>query len=407
MTHPLSLQAETHYLGIGESLTLPSAGNTESLRIQKKGLLRIIDQGHELILSAKKLGETNVQLGSEKHQVKILHKKHFSTLKQLQQWQQGKRGPELEVASKEPVVKGRLLRIQDFLDMNTHMSEESEFRMAAALEPQLLENIRRFIDDMLVKNMLAKGQLSTQPYWQYKVGPSEKVNLSQYKKFLRPYGVQVSIDDKALTQKPVLQIKMIIAHVKKSFIRQWGIRWPSEFGAALIPGDQWNWQQLNLSLQALESQGQGQTLATPTLMTESGHTAEFHSGGEFPIKTSTQFNNNVQWKQYGLFLKTTPIANAQKNLRINIDLEFSALDQTQSNEGVPAITRSLVKTQINMKSPRPFLISGFLQQSYQNSRSGLPWLQNIPLLSPLFANGQIYRDDYELVFIMVPRFYDR
>jgi type II secretory pathway component GspD/PulD (secretin) len=56
-----------------------------------------------------------------------------------------------------------------------------------------------------------------------------------------------------------------------------------------------------------------------------------------------------------------------------------------------------------MQSPRPILLSGFLQQQSGQTRSGLPWLAQIPLFKPLLSTGQIYNRDYELVFILNPR----
>ncbi len=124
------------------------------------------------------------------------------------------------------------------------------------------------------------------------------------------------------------------------------------------------------------------------------------------MRTTTQFNNNVEWKRFGLFLKTTPHSNQQGHLRIEVDLEISSLEHMDNGSGVPALNRSQVKTQVNMERPRPIFISGFLQQNQGKSRSGLPWLQQIPLFSPLFSSGQIYNDDFELVFILVPQFYE-
>lgn len=189
-------------------------------------------------------------------------------------------------------------------------------------------------------------------------------------------------------------------------MRTWGISWPSEATATLLAGQDLNLNPINVSLKALESQGQGQLLASPTLITESNKQAEFHSGGEFPITTTTQFNNSVQWKRYGLFLKTTPVANSQGSLKIHIDLEMSTLDQSFSNSEVPALIRSNVKTQVNMAKPQPILLSGFLRQDRGNNLSGLPWLQQIPIFKPLFSTGNVYDSELELVFILIPSFYE-
>ena len=81
-------------------------------------------------------------------------------------------------------------------------------------------------------------------------------------------------------------------------------------------------------------------------------------------------------------------------------------DTNQSQNGIPALNRSYLKTKINMREAHPFLLSGFFQQMKQQGDSGLPWLRQIPILSPLFSSGQIYNNEFELIFILVPKVYE-
>lgn len=401
----VSLAELSHPLAIGESITLKTSA-LQTLRVQKKGIIRLQDEGSQLIITGQKIGKTRIQLGSKTHLIEVLKKKRFLTLNQLNTWAQNKRGPKVIIEDGEIKLKGRLLRLSDFKTLSDFTKETADFSLETKLLPPMRQKIQTFLKSLLLENNLPAGQLSFTPKASLRIPSQQKKLLSRYKKTLAPYGIQVLLDQNELTQARVIKIQVYIAHIKKSFMRQWGVNWPAETTATILAGTELNFQPLTLSLKALESQGQGQLLATPTLVTESNKVAEFHSGGEFPITTKNQFNNSVQWKPYGLFLKTKPVANAQGHLKVHIDLELSTLDHSFNANNVPALIRSHVKTQVNMEKPQPILLSGFLRQDQANSRSGLPWLQQIPIFKPLFATGNIHNHELELVFILIPSFHE-
>jgi len=397
-----SVFGDNFNIAIGESIRLPTHP-TENLYFQKKGLVRLKDLGSQIIITGKKLGETRLTMGKKIHHIRVLRKNLFETFKQLQKWSKGKRGPEIVVTSQYISIGGRLLSFYDFRDLEKFMEETSHFRITASMTDPLKKKIKAYITKVLKEANLTPGTLSYQPHLQLRI--NKKSQKNRYKKLLNPFGIEVIPDSNELAQIPVIRIKLYVAHLKKSFLRKWGLEWPGKFSASVFP-EATKFELFNLSLQTLETQGSGQILANPTLITESGQTAEFHSGGEFPLVTTSRFNNNVQWKPYGLFLKTTPKANAKKNLRVSIKLELSIIDQSLSVNGIPSITRSHFKTEVNLKTPKPIVLSGFSRQDSGKNNQGLPWLRQIPLLRSLFSSGQIYNSEMELVFILLPSFYE-
>ena len=393
-------------MAIGESVLL-STRPLENLRFQKKGLVSLKDLGSQIILTGKKLGETRLHVGKRIYHIRVLRKNLFESLNQLQRWSKGKRGPKIKVTTDHISIAGRLLSFHDFKDLENFTRENSQFRITAKITDRLQKQIRSYVIQRLQQANLLAGILSFQPHMQLRTGVRNDKQKSRYKKLLRPFGIELILDPEELQQTPVLKIELYIAHLKKSFLRQWGVEWPGKFSANVLPGEATKFDLFTLSLQTLESQGFGQILANPTLITESGKKAEFHSGGEFPIVTSNRFNNNVQWKRYGLSLKVTPKANASKNLKVVLQLELSNIDQSMAINNIPALTQSHLKTEVNMKTPRPILLSGFLRQDFGRNSQGLPWLKQIPILKPLFSNGQIHNSEMELVFILLPEFYEQ
>lgn len=393
------------YLAIGESHSFASRP-LQKVIVQKKGLLSLYDHKNKITITGKKLGKTRLEIGEDIFEVFILHRKKYRTLQALKKWRAGKRGPFIEVKNKKVILNGKILLLNDFKSLKNFCHDFCDYENQTQYSPQLQKEVQSYLDELLSTNNLTAAKLKTSPYHTLRFPKSEKDQLSEYRSLLSPFGVQWFFDNNTFKQNSTIEIQVYIAHLKKSFLRQWGVEWPSRLSASVVPGQSPQIDSFQVAINALEASGNGQMLASPTLVTESGKEAQFHSGGEFPIQTRNTFNNSVDWKRYGLFLKTTPTSNSQNNMNIKIDLDISTLDHSQAVNGIPGLNRSHLNTQVTMVSPRPVLLSGFLQQGSEQARSGLPWLSQIPVFSPLFSTGQIHNTEYELVFILMPRLYD-
>jgi len=88
-------------------------------------------------------------------------------------------------------------------------------------------------------------------------------------------------------------------------------------------------ESLGADLQALERVGLIRTLAEPTLTAISGETANFLSGGEFPLLTNVFVDQNgrlireFEFKPYGVSLGFTPIVLSEGRISLNISTEVS------------------------------------------------------------------------------------
>ena len=396
---------EEIYLGIGETFKLKSRP-LSPLKMQKKGILNVKDFGHSIVFTGKKLGQTKINLSGKEYQIQVLPIAQYRSLQSLSQWVKNKRGPAIKIENRKVVLSGRLLLLSDFWDLESHLHQQSQFINRMKIQDSQQNEIRSAMNHRLSINNLPAGQWSFSPNISMRIPTSEKTKLTNYRKILAPYGIEVIVDKQQILLHKSIQIRIHIAHVKKSFLRQWGMNWPTQFSAQVVSGKASRINDFILSLNTLENEGWGQTLATPTLLTEANQWAQFHSGGEFPIQTTTQFSNSVEWKRYGLSLKVRPTTNGVGELRVELDLDISSLDHNQSSAGIPALNRSQLKTQVTMKNPRPFFLSGFIQRNKSQGDQGLPWLRQIPLFSPLFSSGQITDSEYELIFILIPEFHE-
>ena len=120
-----------------------------------------------------------------------------------------------------------------------------------------------------------------------------------------------------------------------------------------------------------------------------GEEAVFHSGGEFPVATSTAENSgrnyrHIEWKGYGLTAKVLPQSVDRIHISSDINLEISELISSQNIEGIPALNRRSLKTKMSSLDGETVILSGLVKQNSKKEKEGVPFLSSIPLIGPLF-----------------------
>lgn len=155
-------------------------------------------------------------------------------------------------------------------------------------------------------------------------------------------------------------------------------------------------------------------LAEPNLTAQSGETASFLAGGEFPIPVAAGSGNSnsitIEFKQYGVSLSFVPTVLGPNQLNLRIRPEVSQL----STQGavtvplaggtvtIPALTVRRAETTVELGSGQSFAIAGLLEHSSTQLNSGLIGLGELPVIGPLFRSNQFQRNESELVIIVTP-----
>jgi pilus assembly protein CpaC len=165
------------------------------------------------------------------------------------------------------------------------------------------------------------------------------------------------------------------------------------------------------TVQALEAENVLQILAEPNLLAMNGHLATFVAGGEFPYPTLQGGGSGVgqvtiQFADFGIKLKFTPIITPRGTIRLHLAPEVSSLDYADAlsvNGGtVPALTTRKVETEVELEDGQSFAIAGLLDRQTTETLSKIPGLGDIPILGKLFSSKTISRSNSELVVIVTP-----
>jgi pilus assembly protein CpaC len=186
---------------------------------------------------------------------------------------------------------------------------------------------------------------------------------------------------------------------------------PYQLGAGFTSGP-WD---VNSIIDALAADQLITILAEPNLTAQSGETASFLAGGEFPIPVAGYVTGGiptitVDFKQFGVSLSVVPTVMSPTRLNLRIRPEVSQL----SNNGavsvpmgtgtltIPALTVRRAETTIELGSGQSFAIAGLLQRTTFDVTNALPGIGELPVIGSLFKSNDFQRGDSELVIIVTP-----
>jgi pilus assembly protein CpaC len=234
----------------------------------------------------------------------------------------------------------------------------------------------------------------------------------------------------AVEGKDQVHLKVTVAEVERSIIKQLGVRFSGTIGTGnYTPGfsnapsfsvnpSVVNQAALGLTfaagatniqaeIQALQQDGVIRTLAEPTLTAISGENASFLAGGEFPIPISNNDGEiTVEFKKFGVGLDFTPVVLSGGRISLRVKTEVSEL----SNEGAVTaggITISALKVRraestMELPSGGTLVMAGLLKESYKQAVEGVPGLMQIPVLGALFKSRDFLRKQTELAVFVTP-----
>jgi len=159
--------------------------------------------------------------------------------------------------------------------------------------------------------------------------------------------------------------------------------------------------QLNLSLDAMESEGKGKIISNPRIATMDNEKATIESGTEIPYpSTDKDGNPTVQFKDAKIILEVTPHITPDNSIIMEIVADKSEPFWAQVINGTPAIISRTATTKLIVLNEDTAVIGGLYVHGEQNNVRQVPWLSKIPLIGLFFkARGSNEMHDELLIFI--------
>jgi len=399
--------AETRTIGLGDALNFQlntpgpvAIGNGKVLKASEKaGRLHIIGIAE---------GESSVTVGLEHYLIQVVSqrtKKEWNIIKGVIR---DMRGLRVELNSEGHVsVLGQLLRFQDWLRLaNVAQEKQIRYQFRARIHPSLYADVETHLRQHLESSGISSNGLVMNPFPKVTLEPSLSSQDDTIRKTLSPFGIQYAFSQLQLTYSPSVKLELVLAEIDRTFDRELGIQWGEEgrYNAQILNTIDWN--ALNAELRALEAEGSGQILAKPQLLSRSGEKAEFHAGGEIPVRITGWGNQNVTWKKYGIILLFQPIADHLGNMRLSVDVEVSIPNLSQTVGQLPIFETNRVNSHFDLRGKKTVMLSGLVRKNKSNFRQGLPFLSQIPILGQLFGSKRYQSRKTELVIFVTPEVVD-
>jgi pilus assembly protein CpaC len=171
-------------------------------------------------------------------------------------------------------------------------------------------------------------------------------------------------------------------------------------------------------LQLEETKGRARTLAEPTLMASNREEATFLAGGELPIPVAqgggagdaSGTRITIQYKEFGVRLRFLGEIIGDSLLKLAIRPEVSSLDFanaiTLSGFRIPAFRTRRIETTVDVRPSESLIISGLFDDERERVKTGIPLLQDIPILGNLFSSQRWQRNETELLIVVTPSVVD-
>ena len=168
---------------------------------------------------------------------------------------------------------------------------------------------------------------------------------------------------------------------------------------------------IGVVIKALQSKNLLQILAEPNLIAVNGKEASFLAGGEFPfpiVQPGQGFSAvTIQFKEFGVKLKFTPVIMPSGNIHLKVVPEVSALDFTNalqiSGFLIPALSTRRADTEFELQDGQSFVIAGLLDNRVTNIANKVPGLGDIPILGNLFKSKSFQKSKGELMVLCTVR----
>ena len=172
---------------------------------------------------------------------------------------------------------------------------------------------------------------------------------------------------------------------------------------------------LGFLARALETNGDGNVLSTPNLLTLDNEEAKIVIGQNVPFVTG-QFTNTgantggtvnpfqtIERKDVGLTLKVKPQISESGTIKLSIYQEVSSIDAaTRNNVNGPNTNKRSIESQVLVDDGQIVVLGGLLQDEYSGNVDQVPGFGDIPVIGNLFKSQSRGRKKTNLMVFLRP-----
>ncbi len=189
----------------------------------------------------------------------------------------------------------------------------------------------------------------------------------------------------------------------------------AQTGLSLFAGDVSN---LAALVTAIADRTEVNVLSAPTLLATDNKEASITVGGREPVPTGTAIGEGtggttvsaISYEETGVILNVVPHINAGGLVRLEVEQTIRRTDpetvQVGADNTAPRFTERNIKTTLLAQDGHTVIIGGIIEDNVNRDKAGIPFLQDIPIISPLLSVQGKNRERTELLIAITPHVVD-
>jgi general secretion pathway protein D len=170
------------------------------------------------------------------------------------------------------------------------------------------------------------------------------------------------------------------------------------------------------ALNALATDSKINVLASPSIMTAENKKAVINVSQSVPVVTSQQvpiggavvggaasFNQSIQYIDAGVILTVTPRIGEMGTVALDVKQEVNQVGENQPPSNSPRILKREAETSMVLLNNQTLVLGGLIQDRKTWQRTGIPFLNRLPVLGFLFGSMSETSEKTELLLLITPR----
>jgi type IV pilus assembly protein PilQ len=164
---------------------------------------------------------------------------------------------------------------------------------------------------------------------------------------------------------------------------------------------------VDLEITAAQSEGRGEIVSSPRVITANGKEASIEQGVEIPYQESASSGaTTTQFKKAVLSLKVTPQITPDNRIILDLAISKDNVGQvvpSATGGFVPSIDTREIITQVLVNDGQTVVLGGILETEIRDTVNKVPYLGDIPGLGVLFRSKQKTDNKDELLIFVTPK----
>jgi type IV pilus assembly protein PilQ len=164
---------------------------------------------------------------------------------------------------------------------------------------------------------------------------------------------------------------------------------------------------VDLELSALQSEGAGEVISSPRVITANQKEANIKAGVEIPYQEAASSGaTTTQFKEAVLSLTVTPQITPDDRIILDLFVTKDSVGEqvtTERGGSVPSIDTRSVETQVLVDNGQTVVLGGIYETEQRELFTKVPYLGDIPGLGRLFRSTRVSTDKTELLIFVTPK----